>query len=131
MAAEATVGGEMSMSTPTGKTWKIGGIILLAIALLAFGWQQAIWPLNQGSERALERRVQQFWDLKTSGDTLGAYDYMVKVWNPDREECLHTLSGHTNRVYSLQVSTQHSTAAVNTYQVPTTFLISSQLTIMF
>ena len=28
----------------------------------------------------------------------GAYDYMVKVWNPDREECLHTLSGHTNRV---------------------------------
>ena len=50
----------------------------------------------------------------------GAYDYMVKVglilwidlfsyhhshqvWNPEREECLHTLSGHTNRVYSLQV----------------------------
>ena len=34
----------------------------------------------------------------------GAYDYMVKVWNPEREECLHTLSGHTNRVYSLQVA---------------------------
>ena len=59
----------------------------------------------------------------------GAYDYMVKVsriellilsvpnwkklkaderspkvWNPEREECLHTLSGHTNRVYSLQVN---------------------------
>jgi len=33
----------------------------------------------------------------------GAYDYMVKVWNPETEECLHTLSGHTNRVYSLQV----------------------------
>lgn len=33
----------------------------------------------------------------------GAYDYMVKVWNPEREECLHTLQGHTNRVYSLQV----------------------------
>jgi F-box/WD-40 domain protein 7 len=33
----------------------------------------------------------------------GAYDYTVKVWDPEREECLHTLQGHTNRVYSLQV----------------------------
>lgn len=33
----------------------------------------------------------------------GAYDYMVKIWHPEREECLHTLQGHTNRVYSLQV----------------------------
>ena len=29
---------------------------------------------------------------------------LSKVWNPEREECLHTLSGHTNRVYSLQVN---------------------------
>jgi WD40 repeat protein len=36
----------------------------------------------------------------------GAYDYMVKVWDPDTETCLHTLQGHTNRVYSLQVCTQ-------------------------
>lgn len=35
----------------------------------------------------------------------GAYDYMVKVWKPETEECLHTLQGHTNRVYSLQVCT--------------------------
>lgn len=35
----------------------------------------------------------------------GAYDYMVKVWNPETLECLHTLQGHTNRVYSLQVNT--------------------------
>lgn len=37
----------------------------------------------------------------------GAYDYSVKVWDPQTEVCLHTLSGepgHTNRVYSLQVS---------------------------
>lgn len=34
----------------------------------------------------------------------GAYDYMVKIWNPERQECLHTLQGHTNRVYSLQVN---------------------------
>lgn len=33
----------------------------------------------------------------------GAYDYMVRIWNADREECLHVLQGHTNRVYSLQV----------------------------
>lgn len=80
MAAEATVGGEMSMSTPTGKTWKVGGIVILAVAVLALAWQQAIWPLNQGSEKALQRRAQQFWDLKTSGDTLGAYDYMVEAY---------------------------------------------------
>ena len=34
----------------------------------------------------------------------GAYDYLVKVWDPLEGSCLHTLSGHTNRVYSLQVS---------------------------
>lgn len=33
----------------------------------------------------------------------GAYDYLVKVWDPLEGTCLHTLSGHTNRVYSLQV----------------------------
>uniref|UniRef100_A0A4W5KT87 Uncharacterized protein n=1 Tax=Hucho hucho TaxID=62062 RepID=A0A4W5KT87_9TELE len=27
---------------------------------------------------------------------------MVKVWDPETETCLHTLQGHTNRVYSLQ-----------------------------
>ena len=35
----------------------------------------------------------------------GAYDYLVKVWDPDTFACLYTLQGHTNRVYSLQVST--------------------------
>lgn len=34
----------------------------------------------------------------------GAYDYTVKVWDPETESCTHTLQGHTNRVYSLQVS---------------------------
>lgn len=36
----------------------------------------------------------------------GAYDFMVKVWDPETETCLHTLQGHTNRVYSLQVSSE-------------------------
>jgi WD40 repeat protein len=40
----------------------------------------------------------------------GAYDYLVKVWDPLEGTCLHTLSGHTNRVYSLQV---HTLIAVN------------------
>ena len=34
----------------------------------------------------------------------GSYDYTVKVWNVETAECLHTLAGHTNRVYSLLVS---------------------------
>lgn len=41
------------------------------------GWRFAVWPLNQHSEVALARRAQRFWDLKLSGDTLGAYDYMA------------------------------------------------------
>lgn len=45
----------------------------------------------------------------------GAYDFMVKVWDPETETCLHTLQGHTNRVYSLQVRglTPLVTALVN------------------
>ncbi len=35
----------------------------------------------------------------------GAYDYLVKVWDPVEGTCIHTLEGHANRVYSLQVST--------------------------
>lgn len=38
----------------------------------------------------------------------GAYDYLVKVWDPLEGVCLHTLQGHTNRVYSLQVSSTAS-----------------------
>jgi hypothetical protein len=33
----------------------------------------------------------------------GAYDYLVKVWEPLEGTCIHTLEGHSNRVYSLQV----------------------------
>jgi len=34
----------------------------------------------------------------------GAYDYTVRVWDPVTHACIHVLRGHTNRVYSLQVS---------------------------
>ncbi|XP_039677828.1 F-box/WD repeat-containing protein 7-like [Perca fluviatilis] len=37
-----------------------------------------------------------------SGKVRLGHDYMVKVWDPETEVCLHTLQGHTNRVYSLQ-----------------------------
>jgi len=55
---------------------------VFAIAGLAgfAGWRYAIWPLNQHSEVALARRAQQFWDLKLSGDSLGAYDYMAESY---------------------------------------------------
>ena len=33
----------------------------------------------------------------------GAYDYLVRVWDPVEGNCQHVLQGHTNRVYSLQV----------------------------
>ena len=55
---------------------------LAALALLGLGlaWTQAIWPLNQGSPKALARRAQAFWDMRLSGDSMGAYDYMTEAY---------------------------------------------------
>jgi hypothetical protein len=52
----------------------------LVIAGLVLAWQMAIWPLNQGSAKALARRAQYFWDLRIAGDSMGAYDYMVETY---------------------------------------------------
>ncbi|HEY8514992.1 MAG TPA: hypothetical protein VIS07_05740 [Candidatus Binatia bacterium] len=59
-----------------------GGVVvlLLIVAATAIAWQNGIWPLNQRSEAALARRAQRFWDLKISGDTLGAYNYMAEAY---------------------------------------------------
>lgn len=55
--------------------------VVAIVGLAGFaGWRYAIWPLNQHSEVALARRAQQFWDLKLSGDNLGAYDYMAESY---------------------------------------------------
>ena len=54
-------------------------VAIVGVASLA-GWRYAVWPLNQHSEVALARRAQRFWDLKLSGDTLGAYDYMAESY---------------------------------------------------
>lgn len=59
---------------------RIAGVLLLLSVAIAFGWKQAIWPLNQHSELALARRAQRFWDLKLSGDSLGAYQYMAESY---------------------------------------------------
>jgi F-box/WD-40 domain protein 7 len=37
----------------------------------------------------------------------GAYDFLVKIWDPFGGTCLHTLHGHTNRVYSLLFDGTH------------------------
>ncbi|CAF4955797.1 unnamed protein product, partial [Rotaria socialis] len=37
----------------------------------------------------------------------GAYDHTIRVWLPDQERCVHTLEGHTNRVYSLVFDGKH------------------------
>jgi hypothetical protein len=53
---------------------------LLALAAAGLAWRNAIWPLNQTSDVALARRAQYFWDLRLSGDTLGAYNYMTESY---------------------------------------------------
>jgi hypothetical protein len=60
----------------------LGGLVATMVLAVgsAWAWQQAIWPLNQASEKALARRAQYFWDLKTSGDVAGAYQYMAEAY---------------------------------------------------
>jgi hypothetical protein len=61
--------------------WVAAGVTLLALGGgTASAWQAAIWPFNQSSERALERRAQQFWDMKISGDAMGAYELMAESY---------------------------------------------------
>ncbi|MDG2305225.1 MAG: hypothetical protein P8R42_11340 [Candidatus Binatia bacterium] len=73
----------MTEAVPTNRKPLLFGALLAVAGLsaaLVLGWSQAIWPLNQASSKALSRRVQQFWDLKTAGDVLGAYSYMSEAY---------------------------------------------------
>jgi WD40 repeat protein len=49
----------------------------------------------------------------------GAYDHTIRVWLPNQERCVHTLEGHTNRVYSLVVRhhTMYFTLLIDFYFV--------------
>lgn len=60
----------------------LGAVTAVVLCALAFAiaWQAAIWPLNQQSARALSRRAQLFWDLRISGDSFGAYQYMMEAY---------------------------------------------------
>ena len=59
-------------------------LVLLPVLVLGAGgicaWQEAVWPLNQHSEKALARRAQLYWDLKTAGDIIGAYEIMAESY---------------------------------------------------
>jgi hypothetical protein len=55
-------------------------LVLGLVGGVAALWQASIWPLNQGSERALMRRAQQFWDMKIAGDAFGAYGLMAESY---------------------------------------------------
>ncbi|MEO1996868.1 MAG: hypothetical protein ABGZ17_16505, partial [Planctomycetaceae bacterium] len=59
-------------------------LVLLPVLVLGaggvWGWNEAVWPLNQHSEKALARRAQLYWDLKTSGDIMGAYEIMAESY---------------------------------------------------
>ena len=65
-----------------GRSWVVAGVLAAVLLAVGFGfaWKAAIWPLNQQSEAALARRAQYFWDLRLSGDYLGAYDHMIEAY---------------------------------------------------
>ena len=80
-SADVAVGRGAKHTAATRKT--VLAAVVVALAVIAVGgiaWQRAIWPLNQGSAAALARRAQYFWDLRLSGDSLGAYNYMVESY---------------------------------------------------
>lgn len=58
----------------------LGALVAAATLALGFAWVEAIWPLNQQSSKALARRAQSFWDMRLSGDSMGAYDYMTEAY---------------------------------------------------
>lgn len=55
-------------------------VALVVAGVGAWAWSEAIWPLNQGSARALERRAQEYWDLQVAGDKFGAYQYLAESY---------------------------------------------------
>ena len=63
------------------------------------GRQRGLWLHGQGEQNWITDPIGTKLKKKLKTD-----ERSPKVWNPEREECLHTLSGHTNRVYSLQVN---------------------------
>jgi len=55
-------------------------VLVVAGAGFSMAWRAAVWPLNQESPTALAKRAQYYWDLKTSGDNLGAYELMAEAF---------------------------------------------------
>lgn len=84
VVVEAGKGPAGLASSAVGGKSRAGGYAAAAVALailgLGLGWAQAIWPLNQQSSKALARRAQSFWDMRLSGDSMGAYDYMTEAY---------------------------------------------------
>jgi len=85
VAAESGVIATDSRAEPlAGKRRQVIIAALAACAILgvavALASSFAIWPFNQHSAKALERRAQYYWDLRISGDTLGAYQYMAESY---------------------------------------------------
>lgn len=67
-------------ANPARKFLLILGPVLLLAVLGTWAWNEAVWPLNQHSPKALQRRAQLYWDLKTAGDVMGAYEIMAESY---------------------------------------------------
>lgn len=89
---DAVAGAKLSRVRRPALLGAVTAIAILAVAG-AFAWQAAIWPLNQQSAKALARRAQYFWDLRLSGDTVGAYQYMMEAYRRRVDESGFARSG--------------------------------------
>lgn len=58
--------------------WLVVGLLLLGGGVLA--WQRGWIGPDPRTEEALLQRAQLFWDRKTSGDTLAAYEMMAESY---------------------------------------------------
>ena len=79
---QLTMGRGTSKDVASSRRTLLGGLCALVVFGAGFfvAWNEAVWPLNQGSETALAKRAQYYWDLKTSGDSLGAYEMMAEAF---------------------------------------------------
>jgi hypothetical protein len=58
--------------------WLVVGALLLGGTIVS--WERGWIGPDQMTEEALVQRAQLFWDRKTSGDTMGAYEMMAESY---------------------------------------------------
>ncbi|HAC78755.1 MAG TPA: hypothetical protein DCG06_00545, partial [Deltaproteobacteria bacterium] len=69
---------EQPKKAGSSAVWLVVGALVLGGAIVS--WERGWIGPDQMTEEALVQRAQLFWDRKTSGDTMGAYEMMAESY---------------------------------------------------